>query len=433
MYSLPCNTNKLFAFIFYQIQMNQMKLFTKKTIVLCCSIILPFVLNAQTYSANLTSVTGSVGSGVPAVNSTASGTLLGGTVSITISETSPNIVFEDNYSITNSLCNFNTTSFSPYNEPNTDAIAITMYPAATTGSDSVIVTFSTPVTEVLMFFENLDFSKLVFPSTFTLTKIAGISDFSVNDATKTVSDATSSTGGASTCAVDALSTEGLLKVSSTTPFTRLAYSNSRNNPLGFGDTYLLNFGLSSSAVLPIKLSSFTAQSDDCGIYLQWKTESETDFDRFEVEQSNDGVQYQAAATISAKGFGSSYSKNLYNLKNGNWIVRLKMIDKDGKYTYSEAIKLLLDCNNHHSIQLYPNPISGSEFVLLNFNGSYDGIVNLNVYNISGELMYTKQEHLLNGHNSIRIDLTNVQKGNYFVRMVDDKGELIEKALSIIKL
>lgn len=108
--------------------------------------------------------------------------------------------------------------------------------------------------------------------------------------------------------------------------------------------------------LPLTLLNFNGHSYNGYNQLQWKTADEANTKEFMLERSTDGNVFTAVANIAAAGSGN----NTYSYKdpvsfNGKLYYRLKMVDVDGKYTYSATVSLTNTGNNGAS--LYPNPVS----------------------------------------------------------------------------
>ncbi len=108
--------------------------------------------------------------------------------------------------------------------------------------------------------------------------------------------------------------------------------------------------------LPIKLISFDFEINKSGIELTWKTSTEINNEKFEIERSSKGSIFSQIGSV--KGQGNSYSKNSYNFLDSNPSVgisyyRLKQVDFDGKYEYSPIIKVE---NKSNRVKIYPTNI-----------------------------------------------------------------------------
>ena len=116
------------------------------------------------------------------------------------------------------------------------------------------------------------------------------------------------------------------------------------------------FVTSQLNALPLTLLNFNGRPYSGYNQLQWKTADETNTKEFILERSTDASTFTAIATIAAAGAGN----NSYSFKDpisfsGKLYYRLKMVDVDGKYTYSAIVTMTNTGNNGAS--LYPNPVN----------------------------------------------------------------------------
>jgi hypothetical protein len=111
--------------------------------------------------------------------------------------------------------------------------------------------------------------------------------------------------------------------------------------------------------LPIILADFAAVKNSCNANLNWKTSSEIDSEKFEIEYSTTtNTKFEAVGTVTASGNSSSMKSYQFNYAMESGVVyyfRLKMYKKDGSFTYSE-IKSLTCTNTKSSIAIVPNPL-----------------------------------------------------------------------------
>jgi hypothetical protein len=144
-----------------------------------------------------------------------------------------------------------------------------------------------------------------------------------------------------------------LKIAKTTAAT-LAAANSSNTVLvttsyaSFGTGYVFTgnftgfskfFLVDNTVVLPLSLVSFDGQLQNAAIQLNWRTASEQNSKQFELQKSIDGVNYFTIATLDAAGNSNSplqYNYSDKQLSAFNYY-RLKMIDKDGRFTLSKVV------------------------------------------------------------------------------------------------
>ncbi|MFY7963915.1 MAG: hypothetical protein ACOVO1_03370 [Chitinophagaceae bacterium] len=106
---------------------------------------------------------------------------------------------------------------------------------------------------------------------------------------------------------------------------------------GFSVYPASDYSFTTPSVLPLTLSSFFASLQNNVTHLSWQTEQEINTSYFSVEYSNNATEYKSIAIINASGNSNSlknYSANHTINIEPNHYYRLKMIDKDGKFTYS---------------------------------------------------------------------------------------------------
>lgn len=168
--------------------------------------------------------------------------------------------------------------------------------------------------------------------------------------------------------------------------------------------------------LPVELISFEGKVNDGGsAALSWITVSETAFSHFELERSQDNRHFDRVASISAKGTNTgntSYHYQDHNLIADIVYYRLKMVDRDGTYTYSRKISLQSD--GTASVHFYPNPVQN----LLTLE-SPRRIGTIEIFNTKGDRV--KKYESETSINEISMEL--LPAGLYFVKI--NKNEVIK--------
>ncbi len=99
-------------------------------------------------------------------------------------------------------------------------------------------------------------------------------------------------------------------------------------------------GLSGSA-LPVKLLSFTGVATGRLVNLTWVTTTQVSFSHFQIERSSNGINFSSVGTRPAvnAGFQNKYAFADYINSPGIYFYRLKMIDTDGRFSYSPVVKV----------------------------------------------------------------------------------------------
>lgn len=129
-----------------------------------------------------------------------------------------------------------------------------------------------------------------------------------------------------------------------------------NNISTFG---LFTFGAFANNPLPVDLILFSAKQQERVIQIEWRTSSENNSDHFILEKSTDGIQFNPIAKLNAKGNSKDISYYDYTDRfptNGLQYYRLKQVDLNGTYEYSETILVSYFGQSIFEPMLYPNPV-----------------------------------------------------------------------------
>lgn len=165
--------------------------------------------------------------------------------------------------------------------------------------------------------------------------------------------------------------------------------------------------------LPITLSDFTVSKSGCTANLVWKTSQESNSDRFEVEVSTgNNPVYAAAGTVLAAG-NSTETKTYrfsYPMKDGEvYYFRIKMIDKDGSFTYS-TIKSENCSKGNGGIVIWPNPTID----IFTVRNMQDGKNKVQVFAANGQLVKEQDINQTQGD----INIAHLAPGMYTVKITN---------------
>ncbi len=140
------------------------------------------------------------------------------------------------------------------------------------------------------------------------------------------------------------------------------------------------------SVIPVELTSFSAESIGNDVLLKWSTASETNNHGFQIERKEDEKNWINVAFINGSGTTSiekNYSYNDTDLKPGFYTYRLKQLDFDGSFEYSETIEVEVNMPMQYSLdQNYPNPFNPE--TTIKYNLPFDSNVKITLYNSLGE-------------------------------------------------
>lgn len=172
--------------------------------------------------------------------------------------------------------------------------------------------------------------------------------------------------------------------------------------------------VNAPAPSPVSLVSFNAQKEAQTAVLSWSTAEEVNSDRFEVEHSLNGKNWQMIGKVAAKGNSKNtqwYSFTDDNPANGSNLYRLRMVDKDGTFDITRAKSLEFDIQLE--MAMYPNPVA--ERLLLKA-GDLSQIRRVELYNAAGKSVLESETVTANG-----IDVSGLPTGLYVVKVTRANG------------
>lgn len=199
-------------------------------------------------------------------------------------------------------------------------------------------------------------------------------------------------------------------------------TNSSGTPAGIGmrmnSLWFKQFNL-NLVTLPVKLTDFTAKYNNTNVLLTWTTAAEMSFSHYELEHSTDAVNYSTTALVFGAGMegrGATYNyKDNVNGRGGIIYYRLKMVDIDGRITYSSVrIVRLGDEKKTITLTTYPNPVVSDLRVTL--PAAWQGKeVAIELYNANGQRV--KGIKTSNSSQTETMPVADLKKGVFFVKAV----------------
>ncbi|MCS6991265.1 MAG: hypothetical protein NZL95_05325 [Chitinophagales bacterium] len=206
--------------------------------------------------------------------------------------------------------------------------------------------------------------------------------------------------------------------------TGLQSFNDGTSQLGIGMTYF---------PLPVQLLTFDGYPKGPANYLYWVTASEFNADYFEVERSADNFNFSLIATAEALGF--SQSEHRYSLVDNHPLqglnyYRLKQVDKDGSYQYSNVV--LIDRSNGAILgaHVYPNP--ATNFITLQLHASEEGLFSLALVDALGRQVREGAWSVRAGYQSLQLDLSDLPAAPY-VLFLNKIGAAPQCIATVVKI
>ena len=216
--------------------------------------------------------------------------------------------------------------------------------------------------------------------------------------------------------------------SGTDPYTLSLSGVSSFSPFGIGD---------ASASLPVELTSFTVFKEQNVARLDWQTATEINNDYFEVQRSVDAKEWEKIASVVGHGTTNTVQNYDYvdhdlELIAKNFVFyRLKQVDYNGKYEYSQIQKLNLVSakgnDNTNDFKLWYNP--SDEHVYADIDNPDGSPMQATLINIVGQTVARQYVSPEKTQIRLNFDMSLLSNGVYSVIL---EGHGNPKALKIIK-
>jgi hypothetical protein len=176
-------------------------------------------------------------------------------------------------------------------------------------------------------------------------------------------------------------------------------------------------GCQGAGVLPFKLGMFRAvKKSSLLVELDWSTQYEQNSSHFEVQRSTGGENWSTIGNVTAKGFNNgvtSYQFKDASPENGTSLYRLKQVDIDGHFYYSDVVRVTNTAETE--MKMFPNPVGNTAHIYLpvTTNGNrYE----LQIINSNGAIV--KQLNTGIG-NVLSLPANGMAPGTYLVRLLEN--------------
>jgi len=191
-----------------------------------------------------------------------------------------------------------------------------------------------------------------------------------------------------------------------------------------GDLCSYAFRPVSGVVLPVELLSFNAKKQNASsTQLLWETASEFNNDFFEIEKSDDALNFYSIGRI--KGAGNRNDKTTYTFiddtesKSTTSYYRLKQIDYNGVFAYSYIVNI--DNSLLNQLEIFPNPSTNGVFEIKGIANEH--INQIIVVDVLGKMVFSELNFL-----SSTIDLSLLNSGIYYLQINTAESTILKKII-----
>jgi Domain of unknown function (DUF4082) len=180
------------------------------------------------------------------------------------------------------------------------------------------------------------------------------------------------------------------------------------------------YGFNQSTVLPVVLVQLLAtRNTDGSIKVSWATAQEQNSSYYDIERSSDGAGWAKIGSVKAKGYASTTSNYSFNDNaplDAVGYYRLKMVDLDGKFTYSKTVSVS-DNKSKVPLVIYSNPFRDQIRMKVNVSRSQNLI--MTVTDMMGKTYLSQSIHAQSGDNMVNLIPQVSASGMYILRIHGD--------------
>jgi len=171
----------------------------------------------------------------------------------------------------------------------------------------------------------------------------------------------------------------------------------------------------TAITLPVQLSAFAGNIQNNAVQLEWKTSSEKEVEKFEIEKLNNKWTNIGSVQAANTSNGSAYTFKDANIQSKN-TYRLKIIDKSGSISYSNTLSINADIITNSNFKLFPTVVVDKNIQVVLTQKKAEKI-QISVVDAFGKRISTQQITTVEGVNNFSFTLpSNITKGRYFVQV-----------------
>jgi len=180
--------------------------------------------------------------------------------------------------------------------------------------------------------------------------------------------------------------------------------------------------------LPIVVNYLTGRRQGSNHLLNWKVTCTTSpRANITLQRSSDSRNFNDIYSITADALrcNQPFDYTDANPLKGMNYYRLKIVDADGKITYSTTVALLNAAKGFDIISIAPNPVVNDNFKL-NVSNALSGKMEIVIFDMQGRLVNRQSISLIAGFNSLPVNVANLSAGTYTIKagMADEQTKIV---------
>jgi hypothetical protein len=168
-----------------------------------------------------------------------------------------------------------------------------------------------------------------------------------------------------------------------------------------------------------------------GVMLTWSTATEENSSMFMLEKSENGVDFTNIGSVQA--IGNSFKTKDYNFldvmaASEKIYYRLKLIDTDGAFSYSDVLSVRKKFANNFMVARMSSATTSKEFNVT-LDAFKEGEIAYEVRSLQGEVFFAGKQPVINGLNDVAINMADFKPNIYrvvFIMAQEEESLVIQK-------
>ena len=179
--------------------------------------------------------------------------------------------------------------------------------------------------------------------------------------------------------------------------------------------------------LPVTLKAFTGERRGNANQLSWSTATESNNKGFELQRSVDGTTYTSISFVNSKAENGNSNQTLNYAytdekiaATASYYYRLKQVDKDGKYNFSNAVFIKgAKATKLELVSVYPNP--AKDQLNISIASPKADNVTFIVTDMTGKVVLQQRKAVANGDNLLQLNVQQLSQGSYLLKAICADG------------
>jgi Secretion system C-terminal sorting domain len=181
-----------------------------------------------------------------------------------------------------------------------------------------------------------------------------------------------------------------------------------------------------TAPTPVKLLTFGATKFNTDILVKWETAQELNNSHFIIERSSDGISFSSVGQVKGNENSNvivAYNFLDVNAPTVNLYYRLKQVDVDGTFTYSDVVLVRAGKSSNSTISIFPNPIADYK-ININISNLPKVKGEINIISTDGKKVFTTYRNFAVENSLMQLQIpSSILPGTYLLQIVNAKADI----------